>query len=88
MKAHLIFNGKEIRKTHDIAELIESCSEIDLDFKKLFELNADELAGYAVELRYGEEFYLPTIDETKEAIEIAKKVREFVKKKLEEKELL
>jgi len=28
LKAYLIFHGKEIRKTHDIAILIESCSEI------------------------------------------------------------
>jgi len=32
LKAYLIFNGKEIRKTHDLAELISNCVEIDESF--------------------------------------------------------
>jgi len=32
------------------------------------------MTGYAVEMRYSEEFYLPTLEEAREAIEIAKKV--------------
>ena len=82
LKAFLIFNGKEIRKTHDIAELIEACSEIDLDFKKLYDMDADKLTDYAVEIRYGNEFYFPTIDETRDAIEIAEKTKSFVLSKL------
>ncbi|MCD6408522.1 HEPN domain-containing protein [bacterium] len=85
LKAYLIFNGKEIRKTHDIAELIELCIEIDKEFEKLYEINADDLTSYAVEIRYGEEFYFPSIEETKLAIEIAEKVKKFVLEKLKEK---
>ncbi|PKP57228.1 MAG: DNA-binding protein [Candidatus Altiarchaeales archaeon HGW-Altiarchaeales-1] len=85
LKAYLIFNDKEIRRTHDIGELIKSCSEIDKDFEKLFDINTDELTHYAVEIRYGDEFYFPSIEETKEAIEITEKVKDFVSKKLKEK---
>jgi len=85
LKAYLVFYGKEIRKTHDIAELIKSCSEIDSEFIKLSKMNVDELTDYAVELRYAEDFYFPTIEETKDSIEIAEKVKSFVLEKLKEK---
>jgi len=84
LKAYLILHGKEIRRTHDIAEFIQLCSEIDEEFKELFRTGTVELTDYAVEVRYGEEIYFPTIEETKEAIGIAQKVREFVLKKLKE----
>lgn len=82
LKAFLIFNGKEIRKTHDIAELIEKCCEIDPSFEDLYNINADELTSYAVEIRYPEEFYFPSLQEAEKAIEIAEKVKFFILKKL------
>lgn len=85
LKAFLIYYGREFRKTHDIAELIELCSEIDSEFKKLQEIAAVELTDYAVEVRYGEEIYFPTLNEAKEAIEICEKVKEFVIAKLKAK---
>ncbi len=84
LKAYLIFHGKEIKKTHNIAELIEECKDIDLDFQKLFDFDADKLTDYAVEIRYSEEFYMPSIEETDEAIKISEKVKEFVLNKLKE----
>lgn len=80
LKAYLIYHGKEFRKTHDIAELIETCKEIDEDFKKLYEFGIEKLTDYAVDIRYGEEFYSPTIEETKSAIDDAEKVKDFILK--------
>jgi len=88
LKAYLIFCGREIRKTHDLAELISMCAEIDESFKALLREDIVKLTDYAVEIRYGEEFYFPLFDEAKEAIEIAEKVKEFVLKKLYEKGLM
>lgn len=85
LKAFLIYHGKEFRKTHNIAELIELCSEIDQEFEKLKEIGAIELTDYAVEIRYGEEIYFPTVEEAEEAIKICEKVKEFVIIKLKEK---
>ena len=85
LKAFLILNQKQFRKTHNIAKLIELCKEIDGDFDKIYSYGATSLTDYAVKFRYGEEFYFPSIEEAKEAIEIANKVKEFVKKKLKEK---
>lgn len=82
LKAYLIYHGREFRKTHDIAELIELCAEIDPEFKELYKEGVVELTDYAVEVRYGEEFYFPSLEEAKEAIEIAEKTREFVRNKL------
>lgn len=87
LKAFLIFNGREIKRIHDIAVLIRECAEIDRDFNALLEIEADKLTDYAVEVRYGEEFYFPSLDEAKEAIEIAEKAREFIINELKEKGL-
>lgn len=64
--------------------MIESCSEIDPDFKRLYDIDVDKLTDYAVEIRYGDEFYFPTIDETRNAIEIAEKTKSIVLSKLKE----
>ena len=85
LKAFLIFHGKEIRKTHIIEELIRECTEINSSFQQLFEIKAHTLTDFAVELRYPSYVSLPSNEETKEAIEITKKVRQFVLNKLKEK---
>ncbi|MEJ5284683.1 MAG: HEPN domain-containing protein [Brevinematia bacterium] len=82
LKAFLTFHHKPFRKTHDIAELIENCKEIDPEFENLYDINIDNLTIYAVELRYPDDFYIPTLQEAKEALEMAEKTREFVLEKL------
>lgn len=82
LKAYLIFNQKHFKKTHNIARLIELCKDISPDYEFLYTINAHSLTDYAVEIRYGEEIYFPPVEESREAIEIAEKVREFVRKKL------
>ena len=39
---------------------------------------ADKLTDYAIEIRYPEDMVEPTIEDAKEAFEIAKKIRDFV----------
>jgi HEPN domain-containing protein len=58
------------------------CKEIDGQFENLYSVDADKLTVYAVELRYPDDFYFPTIEEARESVEIAKKVRDFVVSKL------
>ena len=53
--------NREIRKTHDIAELITLCSEVDPEFSKLSRIDIVSLTDYAVEIRYPDEFYFPSI---------------------------
>jgi HEPN domain-containing protein len=82
LKAFLTYHQKRFGKTHNIAELIELCKEIDEDFEKLYDIKAESLTPYAVEIRYPDEFYFPSLEEAKEAIKIAEEVKAFVIEKL------
>jgi len=84
LKAYLISKDKEISKTHDILFLIKQCLLIDNEFNYLLEFNADSLTSYAVEIRYPDDFYFPSLEEAKEAIEICEKVKQFVINKFKE----
>ncbi|MFH7904075.1 MAG: HEPN domain-containing protein [Candidatus Aenigmatarchaeota archaeon] len=86
LKAFLIKNNVKFRKTHDIKELLDLCIQIDKDFEKLKELGIEYLTEYATDIKYPG-FYEPSMEEAKEAIEIAEKVKEFVLNKLKEKGL-
>jgi HEPN domain-containing protein len=83
LKAYLVYKNVDFGKTHQLELLLELCSEQDTEFKKLYIGN---LSDYAVEIRYPETFYIPSLEEAKECFEIASKVKEFVLKKLEIKE--
>ena len=86
LKAYLVFNGIEIiksLKTHDISELIDYCKDIDKDFEQLISDNdADRLTNYSIEARYPDDFYLPSVEESNQAIYIAENVKEFIKVKI------
>ncbi len=78
LKAFLTYHDKEIRKNHDITELIKACAEVDNEFEEMPGWNADYLTKYSVVVRYPDEIYFPSRSEAKESIEIAEKVKEFV----------
>lgn len=78
LKAYLTMVEIPFRKTHDIAELIELCKKRDDTFEQLYQLKAHKLTRYAGEVRYPDDFYVPSIEEAKDSIEIAKKVKQFI----------
>ena len=82
LKAYLIFQKHDFGKTHNLEYLIELCSKYDKEFHKI---NVGNLSFYAVEIRYPDDFYIPTIKEAKESIEIAKQVKNFVLRKIKDK---
>lgn len=45
-------------------------------------MGADTLTIYGVEIRYADDFYLPTPEEAQESVAIAQAVRQFVRAKL------
>lgn len=75
LKAYLILENIDFGKTHDLKYLLNLCIKQDKDFKKV---KVGDLTFYAVEVRYPDEFYIPTIEEAKECSEIAAKIKEFV----------
>ena len=81
LKAFLIKHYRPISKTHDIKSLILMCAEMDSEFLKLLEDEVDRLTEYAVETRYPVLFE-PTVEEAKEAVKLAEKVRGFVIQRL------
>jgi HEPN domain-containing protein len=83
LKAYLVFKNVEFKKIHQLELLLKICSEQDIDFKGLY---IGTLSDYAVEIRYPETFYIPSVEEAKECFGIASKVKDFIFKKLETKE--
>lgn len=77
LKAYLVYLGIPFIKTHEIGELITKCETKDREIRALKE-EADKLTDYAIEIRYPEEWIEPTLEEAREAFEIANKIREFI----------
>ena len=77
MKALLISKGADFPKTHDLLMLNGLCSSngifLEIDSKHL-----NTLTDYAVRTRYPGE--APTVDDAKEAVELAKLIRNFARK--------
>lgn len=80
LKAYLITKNVEFGKTHNLEYLVELCTKEDNSFKTL---DMGNLSFYAVEVRYPDNFYVPSIEEAKNCINIAKNVMMVVLDKLE-----
>jgi len=83
LKAYLISKNIDIEKTHDLEYLLQLCARQDAEFEKL---NIGNLNLYAVEVRYPDDFYIPSIEEAKECFKIASNIKKFVFQKLNIKE--
>jgi len=86
LKAFLTYHDVRVKKTHDLGMLLEMCLEIDKEFEIMDKGKIASLTPFAMEIRYPDEIYIPTIDESKNALETALKVKEIVFKKLKIKE--
>ncbi len=82
LKAFLIFHNQEITKTHNISFLISRCAEIDPDFVQLLGEKTERLTYYAVEARYPDDFYMPTDEETRQAMETVENMKQFINSKI------
>jgi HEPN domain-containing protein len=82
LKAYLTSVNQPFGKTHDIAELVELAKKSDREFETLYKLKANKLTRYAVEVRYPDEFYIPSLDEARESLEIAREARKFIVEKI------
>ena len=81
LKAYLVFLGIPFTKTHEIGELITKCESKDKEISE-FKEEADKLTDYAIEIRYPDDWYEPTLEEAKEAFEIATKIKKFIQSKI------
>ena len=82
LKAYLTYLGIRIRKTHDIGILLDICAKEDKDFEKLDMEKLEQLTFYAVEIRYPDTSYIPTLEEAQNAVSVVEKLKAFILKKL------
>ena len=79
LKAFLIANGVDIKKTHNIEFLLAECEEFDVDFRSI---DPKDLNDFGVDIRYPGDIYSPSIKETLEHKQIAMDIKELVEQKL------
>jgi HEPN domain-containing protein len=80
LKSFLIYHNKEVKRTHNLTLLQTECSEIDESFTSF---NFDDYNYYSVDVRYPDEFYIPTINEAKEIFQTANQFKDFVLAKIQ-----
>lgn len=77
LKAFLIANKSEPKKTHNIEYLLFECSGFNQEFEKI---DPKELSDFGVEARYPGDIYIPEDDEVIEYKRIANDVKSLVEK--------
>jgi len=80
LKAFLVSRGIDFGRTHNLEYLLNLCINQDPEFAQL---NVGNLTSYAVGIRYVDDFYIPSIDEAREAFDIALKIKNFIFYKLD-----
>jgi HEPN domain-containing protein len=81
LKAFLTWHQVEFPKTHDIKRLLRLVSECDPSLTEEASDSAD-LTAYAVEYRYPGEYPPVTTDEAANAVAVADRVRDQIRKRL------
>ena len=79
LKAFLIANDIDVRKTHNIEYLLSECADIDTDFA---EIDPKELSDFGVDARYPGDMYVPDESETLEYKKLAFEVKGLVENKI------
>jgi HEPN domain-containing protein len=77
LKACLVHYDIDVPRTHDLGELTELCAQLDKDFLTIKQ-PAESLSPYAAEIRYPDDFYLPTGQEAREALQKALHIKEIL----------
>lgn len=81
LKAFLAFQGKNVRKVHDLNALLTLCGEIDKSFSEL-KPEVDYLNKFYIETRYPADIPSFTTNEAEKAVETALRIKEFVLSKI------
>ena len=87
LKGFLVFHDIDIEKTHNLTTVLNACIKVDTAFALLRDKNVEILTPYATTYRYPDDFYMPTIEETKDALATAEFVRQFVRRAIDIKKL-
>lgn len=77
LKAYLFFNRVPFPKTHVLEDLANECGKKDKEFLKFID-RISVLSDYAVDVRYPDDYYIPDIEETQKAYEVAVEIKKMV----------
>ena len=80
LKAFLIANGVEVKKTHNIEYLLSECADFDKDFA---DIDPKELSDFGVDVRYPGDMFVPDQDETIEYKNLAFEIKDIVESKID-----
>jgi len=81
LKAFLVYHHIEFKRVHDLFYLVKLCETVDVQFTELYTL-IDELAYFAVNVRYPDSAYALDIKDAVSACNAMKKGRQFILSKL------
>ncbi len=79
LKAFLVYNHKEFKRTHDLNFLRDICAELDEEFK---DLEFGELIEFAVDYRYPDDSYIPEVQEVIEYKELTLNIKKLIENKI------
>ena len=81
LKAYLTFLNISFEKKHDLDYLLDLISDQDAEVKQFYDL-AEELNSYAVEIRYPDDWFEPTLEEAQKALSSVKIIRKHILSKI------
>ena len=80
LKGWLVWRDCEFKPIHNLEALLTECERHQPEFSRL--RGVGQLTFYAVEIRYPDDIYFPTMEEAREAIRLADEAYHFVKNQL------
>ena len=80
LKTFLVAHNIDYPQTHNISAILNLCRSKDEQFIDLKQ--SITLSKYATDFRYPADFYIPDLEEAKEAYQLSLKVKDFVLEKL------
>lgn len=84
-KGALVYFEQDISKTHDLVKLLTELSKFIPELS-VFEEDVEEISEFAVETRYPDSFYEPTLEEAKESYKISLEIKDIILNKIKIKE--
>ncbi len=77
LKAYLYSHKVDFGRVHNLEYLVTLCTEIDSDFDRLYDA-AKMLSDFAVQVRYPDDFYIPSVNEARQCLDMTTKSKEFI----------
>ena len=82
LKGLLVANGRNISKTHDLVKLLNDLSDIAPELLPYEDL-LEDISEYGVGVRYPDDFYEPTMEEARQAFDLALEIETLIVNKIQ-----